>query len=61
MKKKPKKKTSKYKSGLEEQVAKLLEGLGVSYEYESCKKITKEEECVDKCEWEGGTCHLKKD
>jgi hypothetical protein len=37
MTKKPKKKTSKYKSGLEEQVAKLLEGLGVSYEYESCK------------------------
>ena len=37
MKRKPKKKTSKYKSGLEEQVAKLLEGLGVSYEYESCK------------------------
>ena len=37
MKKKPKKKISKYKSGLEEQVAKLLEGLGVSYEYESCK------------------------
>ena len=38
MKKKPKKKkTSNYKSGLEEQVAKLLEGLGVSYEYESCK------------------------
>ena len=37
MKKKPKKKTSKYKSGLEEQVAKLLDGLGVSYEYESCK------------------------
>ena len=36
-KKKPTKKTSKYKSGLEEQVAKLLEGLGVSYEYESCK------------------------
>ena len=36
-KKKPKKKISKYKSGLEEQVAKLLEGLGVSYEYESCK------------------------
>ena len=30
-------------------------------EYESCKKITKEEECVEKCEWEGGTCHLKKD
>ena len=37
MKRTPKKKTSKYKSGLEEQVAKLLEGLGVSYEYESCK------------------------
>ena len=37
MKRKPKKKTSKYKSGLEEQVAKLLDGLGVSYEYESCK------------------------
>jgi len=37
MKKKPKKKTSKYKSGLEEQVAKLLTGLGVTYEYESCK------------------------
>ena len=36
-KKKPKKKISKYKSGLEEQVAKLLDGLGVSYEYESCK------------------------
>ena len=35
--KQKKKKTSKYKSGLEEQVAKLLEGLGVSYEYESCK------------------------
>ena len=37
MKQKKKKKTSKYKSGLEEQVAKLLTGLGVSYEYESCK------------------------
>ena len=37
MKRKPKKKTSKYRSGLEEQVAKLLDGLGVSYEYESCK------------------------
>ena len=37
MKKKPKKKTSKYKSGLEEQVAKPLTGLGVTYEYESCK------------------------
>ena len=36
-KKKPKKKASKYKSGLEEQVAKLLTGLGVTYEYESCK------------------------
>ena len=36
-KKKPTKKTSKYKSGLEQQVAKLLEGLVVSYEYESCK------------------------
>ena len=36
MKRTPKKKTSKYKSGLEEQVAKLLDGLGVSYEYESC-------------------------
>ena len=35
--KQKKKKTSKYKSGLEEQVAKLLTGLGVSYEYESCK------------------------
>ena len=30
-----KKKTSKYRSGLEEKVANLLEGLGVSYEYES--------------------------
>ena len=29
------KKTSKYRSGLEEKVANLLEGLGVSYEYES--------------------------
>ncbi len=37
MKKKKKKTTSKFKSGLEEQVAKLLEGLGVTYEYESCK------------------------
>ena len=37
MKQKKKKKTSKYKSGLEEQVAKLLTGLGVTYEYESCK------------------------
>jgi len=35
--KKKKKTTSKFKSGLEEQVAKLLEGLGVTYEYESCK------------------------
>ena len=33
-----KKKTSKYRSGLEEQVAELLSGVGVSYEYES-KKI----------------------
>ena len=32
---KKKKKTSKFRSGLEEQVAKLLEGLGVTYEYES--------------------------
>ena len=32
-----KKKTSKFRSGLEELVAKLLEGLGVTYEYESCK------------------------
>ena len=30
-----KKKTSKFRSGLEEQVAKLLEGLGITYEYES--------------------------
>ena len=34
----PKKKTSKYRSGLEEKVADLLSGLGISYEYES-KKI----------------------
>ena len=34
-----KKKTSKYRSGLEEQVAELLSGLGISYEYES-KKIS---------------------
>ena len=33
-----KKKTSKYRSGLEEQVADLLSELGISYEYES-KKI----------------------
>ena len=32
-----KKKTSKFRSGLEEQVAKLLEGLGVTYEYESTR------------------------
>ena len=32
-----KKKTSKFRSGLEEKVAGLLEGLGVSYEYESIK------------------------
>tara|TARA_Y100001963_G_scaffold25219_1_gene34205 strand:- start:292 stop:657 length:366 start_codon:yes stop_codon:yes gene_type:complete len=31
------KKTSKYRSGLEEQVAKLLDGLGVTYEYESTR------------------------
>ena len=31
------KKTSKFRSGLEEQVAKLLEGLGVTYEYESTR------------------------
>ena len=30
-----KKKTSKYRSGLEEKVANLLESLGVTYEYES--------------------------
>ena len=34
----PKKKISKFRSGLEERVADLLSGLGVSYEYES-KKI----------------------
>ena len=33
----PKKKISKFRSGLEEQVAKLLSGLGISYEYESEK------------------------
>ena len=33
------KKDTKFRSGLEESVAKLLEGLGVSYEYES-KKIS---------------------
>lgn len=32
-----KKKDTKFRSGLEEQIAKLLEGLGVSYEYESTK------------------------
>ena len=32
-----KKKTSKYRSGLEEQVANLLDGLGVTYEYESTR------------------------
>ena len=32
-----KKKTSKFRSGLEEQVAKLLEGLGVTYDYESTR------------------------
>ena len=32
-----KKKTSKFRSGLEEQVAQLLEGLGVTYEYESTR------------------------
>jgi len=32
-----KKKTSKFRSGLEEQVAKLLEGLGITYQYESEK------------------------
>ena len=30
-----KKKTSKFRSGLEEQIAKLLQGLGVTYQYES--------------------------
>ncbi len=34
-----KKKTSKYRSGLEERVADLLSELGISYEYES-KKIS---------------------
>jgi predicted nuclease of restriction endonuclease-like RecB superfamily len=32
-----KKKTSKYRSKLEERVADLLQGLGISYEYESTK------------------------
>ena len=32
-----KKKTSKYRSGLEEQVANQLDGLGVTYEYESTR------------------------
>ena len=32
-----KKKTSKYRSGLEEKVANLLDGLGVTYEYESTR------------------------
>jgi len=32
-----KKKSTKFRSGLEEQIAKLLEGLGISYEYESEK------------------------
>ena len=32
-----KKKTSKYRSKLEERVAALLDGLGISYEYESTK------------------------
>ena len=32
-----KKKTSKFRSKLEERIADLLEGLGVSYEYESNK------------------------
>ena len=35
--KRQKKRTSKFRSGLEEQVANLLSNLGVSYEYESCK------------------------
>ena len=35
----PKKKTSKYRSGLEEKVADLLTELGVTYEYET-KKIS---------------------
>ena len=36
---KKKTKTSKYRSGLEERVADLLSGLGISYEYKS-KKIS---------------------
>ncbi len=32
-----KRKDSKFRSGLEEQIAKLLDGLGISYEYESEK------------------------
>jgi len=32
-----KKKTSKYRSGLEERVADLLDGLGITYQYESEK------------------------
>ena len=32
-----KKRTSKYRSGLEEQVADLLSNLGIDYEYESTK------------------------
>ena len=35
--KSPKKKTSKFRSGLEEKVADLLSELGVSYEYETTK------------------------
>ena len=34
---KKKRKTSKFRSGLEEKVADLLESLGISYEYESKK------------------------
>jgi G:T-mismatch repair DNA endonuclease (very short patch repair protein) len=34
---KKKKKTSKFRSGLEEKVADLLEGLGITYKYESEK------------------------
>ena len=37
MKRQKKKRTSKFRSGLEEQVADLLTNLGVTYEYESCK------------------------
>ena len=37
MKRQKKKKTSKFRSGLEEQVATLLSNLGVSYEYETEK------------------------